>query len=99
MEGLGTRSIMEWHYAIKLEDEEFERKLICRNAPCSFVMICTPSSFQKLITMVNKVLSHEENCLFLRYFWTLNSNTFPGFLYHPQISLQVKGLESSVPGH
>ena len=30
------------------------------------------------------------------YFWTLNSNMFPEFLYHPHFSLQVKGLESSV---
>jgi len=32
------------------------------------------------------------------YFWTLNSNIFPEFLYHPHLSLQVKGLESSMPG-
>ena len=25
------------------------------------------------------------------YFWTLNSNMFPEFLYHPHFSLQVKG--------
>ena len=24
---------------------------------------------------------------------------FPEFLYHPHLSLQVKGLESSAPGH
>jgi hypothetical protein len=33
------------------------------------------------------------------YFWTLNSKMFPELIYHPQISLQVKGLESSAPGH
>jgi len=27
-------------------------------------------------------------------FWTLNSNMFPEFLYHPHLSLQVQGLES-----
>jgi len=32
------------------------------------------------------------------YFWTLNSNIFPEFLYHPHLLLQVKGLESSTPG-
>ena len=30
-----------------------------------------------LIPLVNKILSHEETCLFLMYFWTLNSNIFP----------------------
>jgi hypothetical protein len=34
-----------------------------------------------------KVLSHEEKCLFLMYFWTLNSNMFPEFLNHPHLSL------------
>jgi hypothetical protein len=33
------------------------------------------------------------------YFWKQNSNMFPEFLYHPHLSLQVKGLESSAPGH
>ena len=33
------------------------------------------------------------------YFWTLNSNIFPEFLYYPPLSLQVKGLESPAPGH
>jgi len=46
-----------------------------------------------------KILSHDEKCPFLVYFWTLNSNMFPEFLYHPHLSLQVKGLESSAPGH
>ena len=46
-----------------------------------------------------KILSHKEKCLSLVYFWTLNSNMIPEFLYHPHFSLQVKGLESSVPGH
>ena len=43
-----------------------------------------------------KILSHEEKYVFLMYFWTLNSNMFPEFLYHPHLSLQVKGLESSL---
>jgi hypothetical protein len=51
------------------------------------------------ITLVKKVLSHEEKCLFLAYFWTLNSNTFQEFLYRPNLSRQVKGPESSAPGH
>jgi len=33
------------------------------------------------------ILSHEEKCLFLMYFWTLNSNMFPEFIYHPHFSL------------
>jgi hypothetical protein len=33
------------------------------------------------------------------YFWTQNSNVFPEFLYHPHLSLKVKGLESFAPGH
>jgi hypothetical protein len=41
-----------------------------------------------------KVLSHEEKRLFLVYFRTLNSNNFPEFLYHPNLSFQVKGRES-----
>ena len=50
-----------------------------------------------------KVLSHEENCLFLMYFWTLNSNMFSEFLYHPQLSRCIRLCESSnlrmwVPG-
>jgi hypothetical protein len=51
-----------------------------------------------LLHWSTKVLSHEEKCLFLMYFWTLNSNMFPEFLYHPHFSLQVKGLESFAPG-
>jgi len=46
-----------------------------------------------------KILAHEEKCLFLVYFWTLNSIIFPEFLYHAQLSLQVKGLESSASEH
>jgi hypothetical protein len=30
-----------------------------------------------------KILSHEEECLFLMYFWMLNSNIFKEFFYHP----------------
>jgi len=45
------------------------------------------------------ILAHEEKFLFLIYLWRLNSNMFPEFLYHPHLSLQVKGLESSEPGH
>jgi hypothetical protein len=30
-------------------------------------------------------LSLEEKCLFPVYFWTLNSNIFPEFLYHPRL--------------
>jgi len=37
--------------------------------------------------------------MFLMCSWTLNSNMFPEFLYHPHLSLQIKGLESSAPGH
>jgi hypothetical protein len=34
-----------------------------------------------------KILSHTEKCLFLMYFFfTLNSNMFPEFLYHPHLS-------------
>ena len=29
----------------------------------------------------------RKKCLFLMYFWTLNSNMFPEFLYHPHLSL------------
>ena len=29
----------------------------------------------------------RKKCLFLVYFWTLNSNMFPKFLYHPHLSL------------
>jgi len=36
--------------------------------------------------------------MFLMSFWKLNSNTFPEFLYHPHLSLQVKELESSASG-
>ena len=32
------------------------------------------------------------------YFWALNANIFPAFLYHPYLSLQVKRVESSEPG-
>jgi len=46
-----------------------------------------------------KILAHEEKCLFLMYFWMLNSNMFPEFLYHPHLLLQIKGLKSSVPEH
>jgi hypothetical protein len=29
----------------------------------------------------------RKKCLFLKYFWTLNSNIYPEFLYQPHISL------------
>jgi hypothetical protein len=32
-------------------------------------------------------LSREEKVLFLMNFWTLNSNIFPEFPYHPHLSL------------
>ena len=50
------------------------------------------------ITPVNKYFVPREK-MFLMYFWTLNSNMFPEFFYHPHFSLQVKGLKSSAPGH
>ena len=34
-----------------------------------------------------KILSHEEKCLFLMYFWELISHTFPEFLYYRHLSL------------
>jgi hypothetical protein len=57
------------------------------------------SSQRCMITLVNKDFVPREKSLFLMYFWMLNSNMFPEFLYHPHLSLQVKGLESSAPGH
>jgi len=44
-----------------------------------------------LITLVKKDFAHEGKCLFLVYFWKLNSNIFPEFLYHAQLLLQVNG--------
>jgi len=35
--------------------------------------------------------SARNKCLFLVYFWTLNSNIFPEFLYHQHLLLQVNG--------
>ena len=32
-----------------------------------------------------KILSHEEKCLFLMYFWMFNSHMFPEFLCHPHL--------------
>ena len=52
------------------------------------------TNVKSCITLVN-----EEKCLFVMYFWTLNSNMFPEFLYRPHLSLHVKGLQSSAPGH
>jgi hypothetical protein len=43
--------------------------------------------FDLLLQWSTKILSHEEKCLFLMYFWVLNSNMFPEFLYHPHLSL------------
>jgi len=40
-----------------------------------------------LLQLSTKILSHEEECLFLMYFWMLNSSMFPEFLYHPHLSL------------
>jgi len=60
------------------------------------------STIIKLVLQLHwskKVLAREEKCLFLMYFWTLNSNIFPEFLYLPHLPFQAKGLESSAPGH
>jgi len=32
-----------------------------------------------------EIWTHEEKCLFLMYFWTLNLNMLPEFLYHPHL--------------
>jgi hypothetical protein len=42
-----------------------------------------------------KNLSHEENCRFLMYLWTLNSNIVPQFLYHPHLSRCLRLCESA----
>ena len=42
-----------------------------------------------------KILSHEEKCLFLMYFWKLNSNMFPEFLYHLHISRCIRLCENT----
>jgi hypothetical protein len=36
-----------------------------------------------LLHWSTKILSHEEKCPFLMYFWTLNWNMFPEFLFCP----------------
>ena len=40
-------------------------------------------------------MSHEEKYLFLMYFWTLNSNMFSEFLYHPHLSRCIRLCEST----
>ena len=37
-----------------------------------------------------KILAHEEKCLVVMYFWTLNSNMFPEFLYHPHLLRYIR---------
>jgi len=39
------------------------------------------------LTWPTKILFRKEKCLFLMYFWTLNSDIFLEFLYHTKISL------------
>jgi hypothetical protein len=41
-----------------------------------------------------KILSHEDKGLYMMYFWILNSNTFPEFLYQPQLSCCIRLCES-----
>ena len=41
--------------------------------------------YERRIHWSTKILVHEEKCPFLMYFWTLNSNMFPEFLYHPHL--------------
>ena len=36
----------------------------------------------------------REKCLFLMYFWALNSSMFPEFLYHPHLSSCIRLCES-----
>ena len=38
-----------------------------------------------------QALVHEAKCLFFKYFWTLNSNMFPEFLYYTHICSMLKG--------
>jgi hypothetical protein len=52
-----------------------------------------------LITLVNKdFVPRGKIYVSDVFFLTMNSSMFPKFLYHPHLSLQVKGLESSKPG-
>jgi hypothetical protein len=53
---------------------------------------------EKDYTAQQKFCPMMKNVCFV-YFLTLNSNMFPEFLYHSHLLLQVKGLESSAPGH
>jgi hypothetical protein len=50
---------------------------------------------EKRLHWSTKILSHEEKCLFLMYFWTVNSNMFPEFLYHPHLSRCIRLCEST----
>ena len=68
---------------------------ICVWLACSVAISTSPTNY----TGQKNILAHEEKCLFLMCFWTLNSNMFPEFLYQPHLSFHDKGLESSVPGH
>jgi len=42
-----------------------------------------------------KILSHKEKCLFLIYFWMLNSNMFPEFFCHPHLFCCIRLCEST----
>jgi hypothetical protein len=42
------------------------------------------------ITVVNKDFGPRGKSLFLMYFWTLNSNMFSEFLYHPPILRYIR---------
>ena len=43
------------------------------------------------------ILAHEEKCLFLMYFWALNSNVFPEVPYHSHLSRCIRLMWLQTP--
>ena len=54
---------------------------------------------QDSILSINYTGQQRIKFQFLMYFWTLNLNIFPEFLYRPQLSIKVIGLKSFAQVH
>jgi hypothetical protein len=69
---------------LRQKGSAFSNILACK------LFIWRGSSRYRRLHWSTKVLSHEEKCLCMMYFWTQNSNMFVEFLYRPHLLLCIR---------
>jgi len=83
------------HFIKCLEHEALKLRAWENNSLLFSFCYCNGNTHILQLRWSTKILSHEKECLFLMYFWTLNSNMFPEFLYHPHLLHCIRPCEST----